>query len=158
MPSSSPSPSPPSSTAGDASAADINAYLIAHNTVRAQHGAVDLTWNYTLAGAAQEWANGCDFQHSGGTLGPYGENLAAGTGAYGIAEAVADWANEVSQYNPKDPIPSHFTQIAWKATTDVGCAVQTCNGIFSGEEAQYYVCEYFEAGNVLGEFSENVQV
>jgi pathogenesis-related protein 1 len=54
------------------SPSDISQYLSAHNTVRAQHGAVNLVWNNTLANAAQQWANGCKFQHSGGSLGPYG--------------------------------------------------------------------------------------
>jgi uncharacterized protein YkwD len=41
-------------------------FLTAHNTVRAQHGAVDLTWNSSLVDTATQWANGCVFQHSGG--------------------------------------------------------------------------------------------
>ena len=51
---------------------DVAAYLTAHNTVRAQHGAEDLVWNETLANAAQSWVNSCKFKHSGGSLGPYG--------------------------------------------------------------------------------------
>jgi pathogenesis-related protein 1 len=74
--------------------ADIIAYLNAHNTVRSKHGAKALVWNSTLATAAQKWANGCVFKHSGGALGPYGENLAAGTGSFPIASAVGSWANE----------------------------------------------------------------
>jgi pathogenesis-related protein 1 len=54
------------------SVSDIDQYLSAHNTVRAQHGAVNLIWNNTLASAGQRWANGCKFEHSGGSLGPYG--------------------------------------------------------------------------------------
>ena len=54
------------------SQADISAYLNAHNTVRAQHGATALKWNNTLAAAAQKWVNKCVFKHSGGSLGPYG--------------------------------------------------------------------------------------
>ena len=62
--------------------------------------------------------------------------------------------------------------MVWKATTQLGCAVQNCNGIFPPEYgvrsaisvhnigthsydpqvAHYYVCEYYPAGNVLGEF------
>jgi len=47
-------------------------YLQAHNDFRAQHGAAALTWNDNMAGSAQGWANQCVFEHSGGTLGPYG--------------------------------------------------------------------------------------
>ena len=92
---------------------DIQAYLDAHNTVRARHGAVALVWSDLLAGKAQQWAAHCNFAHSGGTLGRYGgklcnswlkslaydlptENLAAGTGsAYDIAAAVKSWTDEV---------------------------------------------------------------
>ncbi|CCM00951.1 uncharacterized protein FIBRA_02998 [Fibroporia radiculosa] len=126
-----------SSPTGTSSQSDIDEYLSDQNTVRAQHGATPLTWNYTLAAAAQEWADGCVFDHSGGTL----ENLAAGTGSsYGISAAISSWTNEVSEYDPNDPVASHFTQVVWKATTEVGCAVQECNGIFPASygEAQYY--------------------
>jgi len=142
-----------------ASDADVQAYLTAHNTIRAQHGAVPVTWSSSAASKAQEWADKCTNQHSGGTLGPLGENLAAGTGTYTIAEAVKDWTDEVSEYNPNNPTFSHFTQVVWKATTLIGCAVQTCDGIFAGfGPAQYYVCEYSVQGNVEGEFQTNVQV
>ncbi|EPT04257.1 hypothetical protein FOMPIDRAFT_1021941 [Fomitopsis schrenkii] len=149
-----------SSSSTDTSSSDIDKYLSDHNTVRAQHGAAALTWNNTLAAAAQSWANGCVFKHSGGSLGPYGENLAAGTGdGYGIDQAIQSWTNEVSSYDPNNPQPSHFTQVVWKATTQLGCAVQNCNGIFPSEYgvAHYYVCEYYPQGNVLGEFPQNVQ-
>ena len=66
--------------------------------MRAQHGAADLTWSDDLAASAQTWANNCVFKHSGGTLGPFGENLAAGTGSsYGIASAVKSWTHEVCE-------------------------------------------------------------
>jgi uncharacterized protein YkwD len=113
------------------SAADRDAYLRAHNNERAKHGAAALTWSTTLEAAAQKWANKCVFKHSGGTLGPYGENLAAGTGsAYSIASAVGSWNAEAPQYNPRNPQPSHWTQVVWKSTKQVGCAVALCDGIF----------------------------
>lgn len=76
----SPKPSPKSSTPAPApssadsttAGSDIDQYLSAHNSVRSQHGASPLTWSNTLASAAQQWADGCKFQHSGGSLGPYG--------------------------------------------------------------------------------------
>ncbi|CAL1702405.1 unnamed protein product [Somion occarium] len=147
-------------TRSSASSADVQQYLSAHNVVRAQHGAQPLTWSDAAADKAQTWANGCVFQHSGGRLGPYGENLAAGTGdSYGIHEAVKSWTDEVSEYDPNDPQPSHFTQVVWKGTDQVGCAVQSCNNIFPPEygTAKYFVCEYFSQGNVIGQFPENVQ-
>lgn len=136
---------------------DIQQYLEAHNNERAQHGASPLTWSNLLASKAQEWANNCQFHHSGGSLGPFGENLAAGTGTYTIAQAVGDWNAEEPQYNPNDPQASHWTQVVWKSSTEVGCAKQQCNGIFPSASATYYVCEYSPAGNVIGDFAQNVQ-
>ena len=32
----------------------------------------------------------------------------------------------IGQYNPNNPTYSHFTQVVWKSTTQLGCAVATC--------------------------------
>lgn len=48
----------------------------AHNDFRAKYDAPPMAWNKTLVAAAQKWGNGCQFKHSGGVLGPFGENLA----------------------------------------------------------------------------------
>ncbi|KAF8481227.1 CAP domain-containing protein [Russula ochroleuca] len=162
-PSSEPSPAPASTGgSGDVSQADITAYLTAQNNIRGNHGAANLTWNADLSAKALSWASKCKFQHSDGTLGPFGENLAAGTGdAYTIASAVKSWTDEVSDYDPNNPQPSHFTQVVWKATTQVGCAYYNCSSgsIFPAEYgvAHYHVCEYSPPGNVIGEFAQNVQ-
>ena len=103
------------SNGSDASDSDVDTYLSTQNSVRAQYGASALTWNNTLAAAAQQWSNGCVFQHSGGSLGPFGgeyisyliyksrikmllENLAAGTGSgYTITSAITSWTNEACE-------------------------------------------------------------
>ncbi|KAF6766373.1 PR-1-like protein [Ephemerocybe angulata] len=149
--------SPPTGGSESTSGGDIQAYLDAHNSVRRNHGAADLTWSDSLAAAAQKWANNCQFKHSGGSLGAFGENLSAGTNM-DIAGAVKLWADEAPQYDPSNPQFSHFTQVVWKSTTQVGCAVQTCTGIFGDTPAKFFVCEYNPAGNVGGRFAENVQV
>lgn len=93
-------------------------------------------------------------------MGPWGENLVAGTGAFPIPAAVGLWVDEEAEYDLDNPSASHFTQVVWKSTTEVGCAVASCEGIFAANlgNATYYVCEYFPAGNVVGQFPENVQV
>ncbi len=71
-----------------------------------------------LAAKAQQWANGCVFKHSGGSLGPFGgmlfcaggrgepltffcsENLASGTGSeYGVSDAFSAWADEACAFS-----------------------------------------------------------
>ncbi|WP_447341046.1 CAP domain-containing protein, partial [Mycobacterium tuberculosis] len=39
----------------------------------------------------------------------------------------------------------HYTQLIWRTTTEVGCAVRT-----AGED-EILVCRYMEGGNVIGE-------
>lgn len=72
----------PSSSSSSSSSSDNSATsefaknaLDAHNSVRATHGAPDFTYNDTLASAADKWAHVCEWEHSGGKVGPYGENL-----------------------------------------------------------------------------------
>ena len=62
----------PTALTNRAANSDADQYLAAHNNFRAQHGARALTWNGDLANKAQQWANRCVFEHSGGQLGPYG--------------------------------------------------------------------------------------
>lgn len=135
-------------------------FLSLHNSIRSEHGAAALTWSSDLAAAAKGWADKCVFQHSGGSLGPYGENLAAGTGsAYDVSAAMKSWTDEIKDYSSSNPVPSHYTQVVWKGTKQVGCALApACGGIFDASygTAKYFVCEYFPAGNVIGQFAANV--
>lgn len=143
--------------------------------MRGAHGAQALSWSGELADAAQRWADNCVFEHSGGSLGPFGENLAAGTGAYGPADAVAGWASEGEKFdrsNPEAGGAGHFTQMVWKGTTQLGCAAADCEGIIGSgvscllllsngltdavsvlQKARYHVCEYSEPGNVQEQFA-----
>ncbi|KAG8914051.1 hypothetical protein FRC00_000945 [Tulasnella sp. 408] len=128
-------------------------FLSLHNSIRSEHGASALQWSNDLAATAKSLADTCVFEHSGG---PYGENLAAGTGsAYDVPDAMKSWTDEIEDYSPSNPVPSHYTQVVWKGTELVGCALApSCDGIFDGAygPAKYFVCEYFPAGNVIGEF------
>ena len=51
--------------------ADITSFLNTHNTERAKHGAVALTWNTSLADRAQSTSDLCLMQHTNS-----GQNLA----------------------------------------------------------------------------------
>ncbi len=154
VPESRPAPAPPQSNLPT----EANAFVAAHNKVRAAHCAGALGWSQKLADAAQRWANslrdqGCKFGHSPNNA--YGENLAAGTiGALDPGSVVAMWYDELKQYR----FPSggfsmetgHFTQVVWRGTTQVGCGHVQCNG------NDIYVCEYDPAGNYEGQYEQNV--
>jgi uncharacterized protein YkwD len=134
------------------------AILDAHNRARARHCAAPLAWSAPLAEAAQRWAmalrqRGCALEHSGG---PYGENLAAGTSGTLDGEAVtAMWYDEVARYRFApggfSMQTGHFTQVVWRATRRIGCAVTACGGL------DLWVCEYDPPGNVRGEFRDQVR-
>jgi pathogenesis-related protein 1 len=137
--------------------ADAQALLDAHNRVRAQHCAPALTWSPKLTEFAQQWAKklkaeGCKFGHSGGR---YGENLAAGTSGTLDGKSVTEmWYDEIKQYSFKtggfSMQTGHFTQVVWKATTQLGCAMTSCRGM------DIWVCEYDPPGNVQSEYRQNV--
>lgn len=136
-----------------------------HNRFRALHGAAPLTWSQPLADAAYKWGSRCVFQHSQGVVGPYGENLAATAGYKTdiVTGACKPWEDEAPQYTPDNPNYSHFTQMVWKSTTQLGCAAVTCpaGSIFDAQygPATFYVCEYNPPGNVYpaDNFRANVQ-
>lgn len=88
---SSPAASTPTPTTGPA---EISTYLFTHNVVRAAHGASPLEWSENLSSVAQTWANRCEFRHSDGEVGPYGENLAAGAGNFPVQSAVKLFVDE----------------------------------------------------------------
>lgn len=152
------SASPPSHISSPTSIIDIFKadYLDPQNALRVTKGAVPLVWNSTLATYAQVWANNCEWMHSGGSN---GENLSAGTGSFNATDAVTLWTDEESTYNPSSPTASHYTQVVWKGSTQLGCAVATCNNLIGANTGnwQYHVCEYYPHGNVIGEFSSNVE-
>ncbi|EUC65429.1 fruiting body protein Sc7 [Rhizoctonia solani AG-3 Rhs1AP] len=126
-------------------------YLDAHNNERAKHGATALIWDDTLSASAQAWANQCKFEHS-----QAGQNLAAGTGNPSAATAVGWWNDESKDYDPSNPQYSHWTQVVWKSTTKLGCAMKECapGTIFDASYVtNYFVCHYDPYGNVIGQFA-----
>ncbi|MBI1383610.1 MAG: DUF4189 domain-containing protein [Rhizobiales bacterium] len=127
--------------------ADDAALLAAHNAHRARHCVPPLSWSNQLAAEARQWAAACTFQHSPqafqGTNG-FGENLFWGTGQTDRS-AVDWWYNEIARYNFDAPRFSndiaHFTQLVWRASTQLGCGVANCGG------RTYWVCRYSPPGN-----------
>jgi hypothetical protein len=153
---------------------DSAAMLAAHNQARAEVGAPNLTWSTTLQQKAEQWAvylknqNNCMMKYSG-----LGENLywastrktanskdANGKWIYSIqetkeADVVSSWLSEKQWYAyPANTCSApqgkascrHYTQVIWKATTEVGCGKATC-----ADKTQMWVCNYSPAGNIVGQ-------
>ena len=124
--------------------------LSAHNPLRAAVGAPPLRYSPPLATSAQAWANflsrtrACQAEYSNGTL---GENVYLTHGsAVGVTEVIQAWGAEKADYRQHrcrgGQVCGSYTQIVWKSSTRVGCAVSRCA---SGD--QIWVCHYFPAGN-----------
>jgi len=124
----------------------IKECLDTHNKFRAIHGVGPLEWDASLAEYAKDHGNKCVWGHS---MGPHGENLALGYRTPNAA--ITDWYNEISLYDYNNPGFSHgvghFTQVVWKSSTKVGCALVNCPGL-NGTNGQYLVCEYNPPGNM----------
>jgi len=137
-------------------------FLDAHNAVRNRHSAQALRWSGDLANKAGFWADRCQLEHSGGVLSPspYGENIAAGTGRFTINDAVSTFIDDGAQYNSSNPSYLRFTQVVWKSTTELGCAVSECRNLFGPDSGTSIitVCLYNPPGNVVGKANENVQI
>jgi cysteine-rich secretory family protein len=149
----------------------FTAMLQAHNGYRAAHGTPPLTWSRELAKSAQDWANKCTpdpqdpgrFAHSPEAFNRYGENMYWTTSSTdtGATNAVNWWYEEVNRgrYDFTNPYASfiagdgdrtkevrHFTQVVWRDTKEIGCAVGLCTK--PGEPTrQLWVCQYGPPGN-----------
>ncbi|GME27798.1 Scp-like extracellular protein [Neofusicoccum parvum] len=162
--------------------------LDSHNIHRRNHSAPDIKWSKDLFHSALLVASNCNFSHfmdfDGGN---YGQNLLISTEKSDIKAGITNgWYNsEFSFFNfygqatPKDMADgdstwerySHFTQVIWAASKEVGCAEVFCPGVSgcrpndqtcpNGISNTYFnswltVCNYKTPGNVLGAYAQNV--
>ena len=152
---------------GDGEPAELAGITLAHNQIRDMVDTADplpfLTWSNALAATAAAWAAQCIdtdqpiglIDHNPGRSSghPYyvGENIfGSGGGATG-PEAVQLWAAEGANYNYAtgacNGICGHYTQVVWRTTLEVGCAIHDCPGLQFGNSI---VCDYGPGGNSGG--------
>ncbi|MCW5807986.1 MAG: hypothetical protein KIT31_36880 [Deltaproteobacteria bacterium] len=158
----------PDAAGGVGEPAELAGMTLFHNEVRA---AVDtqaplpaLTWSPALAATAAAWVAQCRdvdaptglVDHNPGRSNghPYyvGENIFASGGGATAKQAVQLWAGEKANYNYTantcNGVCGHYTQLVWRDTREVGCAVGTCPGL---QYPNTIVCNYGPGGNVGGQ-------
>jgi pathogenesis-related protein 1 len=68
-------------------------------------------------------------------------------------KVVDSWGSERADYDYKNnscatgKMCGHYTQVVWKTTTTVGCAIAVCED----SREQVWVCQYQPPGNWVGE-------
>jgi len=140
-----------------------------HNQIRAMvdttgiaGGALPpLSWDDSLAATAAAWVAKCtDTDHDGlvdhnegrSTGHPWyvGENIYASSGTASAHDAVFAWADEVAHFHydtnscDANQACGHYTQVVWRASENVGCAIGNCAGL---RFKSTIVCDYGPGGN-----------
>lgn len=159
------------------SQAEAEALVALHNEARREVGVPPVAWSAEIASFAQQWADHIattgKFEHrpyameksETAEVDPadklptqiYGENLAFGSGQFGVVDGARGWYAEKKDYVPGTPIPAdfsqfkagHYTQLVWSKTKRIGAGkaiVQT--GEFKGWTV--IVCNYDPSGNWEG--------
>jgi pathogenesis-related protein 1 len=146
---------------------------LAHNQVRAM---VDTTgvrggslpplqWDPNLAAYAKQWVMMCrdvdapiglvDHDPDRSNVAGYahiGENIYASSGTATGSDAVMLWAGEKASYdyasNACNGVCGHYTQVVWRDTQKVGCAVYSCARL---TYPSTIVCDYGPEGNIGGQ-------
>lgn len=134
--------------------------LAVQNAERARLGVPPLAWSPKLAEEASGYAKvllsrGALQHSSAADRKGSGENLWMGTAGAWNADAMVGMFLDERRYFRAAAFPDvsltgnwtdvgHYTQIVWKDTKEVGCAIDSGNGM------DVLVCRYFPAGNVFG--------
>jgi hypothetical protein len=151
-----------------ADAAAAEKWIAVHNDVRARVSPVPdpllgaLVWSEEAAGVARAWAERCRFEHNPGR-GAFGENLFASSEEAPpdvVEQALASWTAEKKDFDgaanhcADGAVCGHYTQLVWRATRGVGCAVATCTTGSPVPDTGAWtlvVCNYAPPGNIVGE-------
>ncbi|XP_019619053.1 PREDICTED: multiple epidermal growth factor-like domains protein 6 [Branchiostoma belcheri] len=148
----------------NATAEDIEEILRHHNFLRRTApplaaNMLPLVWNEELADQAHEWALNCSIEHGfpprpNSTFGTHvGQNIwLSSLAQINLTVVIQSWYDEIDFYNweetkchpPPGGMCTHYTQLMWASTTDVGCSYYHCP--WNGHAV--VVCNYGPQGNL----------
>ena len=122
-----------------------------------------MTWSDAAATAAAAWARQCTWSHDPALQSEgYGQNLYASTDAPAPGVVVTSWVSEAASYDyasnqcAAGAVCGHYTQVVWRGSTGLGCAIQPCAS-GSPIDARFgtawwiAVCDYAPPGNWVGQ-------
>src|SRR3954447_11216094 len=142
-------PTSPTTSGNTVNTADlVNSVLTVHNRERAVVGSPPLTWSDTLATSAKAWAEHLiatdkmehDLESAASGV---GENIATFYSSSGKDTDYGQdlWVNEKADWH--DGVLSHYGQMIWKNTKEVGCGTASAGGQSgNGQTANFLVCRY----------------
>jgi hypothetical protein len=146
---------------------NLQGITLYHNQVRAmvqtQPPLPAMKWDPNLAAYAAQWAAMCkdtdaptglvDHNPNRQNVAGYsyiGENIFGAGGQATAMAAVNAWAAEKANFtypNGCSGSCGHYTQIVWRTSVNLGCALQNCAGLQFGSTI---VCDYGPGGNSGG--------
>ena len=148
--------------------ANLAGITLYHNQVRAMVQTSTplppMQWDPDLAAHAAQWAAMCkdggdsvngliDHNPSRTNVAGYafiGENIFGAGGGANAKQAVDAWASEKASFTYPtgcSGICGHYTQVVWRTSVNVGCALHDCPGLAYGSTI---VCDYGPGGNSGG--------
>jgi len=148
--------------------AELQGITLFHNQARAMVQTStplpSLQWEPALAATAAAWVAKCqdtdqpiglvDHNPNRSDGHPYyvGENIFASSGQASAQQAVDLWVAEQSNYdyatNTCNGTCGHYTQVVWRDTLYLGCALGNCPGL---QFSSTIVCDYGPGGNIGGQ-------
>ncbi|KAK2566988.1 Golgi-associated plant pathogenesis-related protein 1 [Acropora cervicornis] len=133
--------------------------LLQHNLYRRQHRVKPLKWSEEQAEGAKRWAEHLASINSLESFDgkDVGENIMSMQGKQLSGSETADlWYKEAVDFNFEDPAFNakcgRFSQVVWASSREFGVA--RC---VAEDGTEYIVARYKPAGNILGEFKENIK-
>jgi hypothetical protein len=146
-----------------------DSFLLPHNIVRknvsppASPPLLNVSMSSLMTSYAKTFTENCVYKHGGPNFGSYGQNIFASIGGFPTATGIVKaWAGESRFYNyaantcEKGRDCSHYTQIVWRKSIQIGCTVRKCfvnSPFLSTPSTPWYfaVCNYSPHGNYVGE-------